>query len=151
MSESFDGKICAFFGHRDVHPPEEQMEAAIRQLIEQEGIHTFWCGGYGSFDACAAQCVRKLKGEYAFIELVLVYAYLPYKDTRQSMFDASIFPDGLELVPKRFAILRRNEWMAKHSNMVLAYVDAAFGGAYKACCIAKRCEKSIINLGRIDF
>ena len=36
-------------------------------------------------------------------------------------FDGSVFPDGLETVPKRVAILRANQYMIRHCNNMIVY------------------------------
>ena len=124
-------KVCTFFGHRDAYQPDPSaLENAIREAIEAHGITCFWCGGYGAFDSAAAQAVRRLKKVYPHIELVLVYAYLPEgKDERADSYDATLFPEGLETAPRRFAIARRNEWMARNCDVAIGYIRHAWGGA----------------------
>ena len=52
----------------------------------------------------------------------------------------------LEFVPKRFAIVKRNEWMMTNADIVIAYVNRNYGGAYKSLQAAKRKKKKIINI-----
>lgn len=141
-------KTCTFFGHRNAYQTDSAaLENAICEAIEVHGIRCFWCGGYGAFDSAAAQAVRRLKKVYPHIELVLVYAYLPEgKDERAETYDATLFPDGLEKVPRRFAIIRRNEWMARNCNMVIGYISHDWGGAYHAYRLAEKLGKTCINL-----
>ena len=40
-----------------------------------------------------------------------------------------MLPEGIERVPKRFAISWRNNWMLENSDYVVAYVTHSWGGA----------------------
>lgn len=147
MSEK---RICVFFGHRTI--PQNltpALEQAIRRAIVEYHVKTFWCGGYGAFDSLAARTVHRMKAEFPDIELLLVRAYLPREgETMLSVYDDSLYPDGLETVPYRFAISRRNQWMAKHCDVVISYIENSFGGAYQACRAAQRAGKCILPLAK---
>ena len=106
-------KVCAFFGHREIWDDiSAPLEQAIRTAIMQYGVTSFWVGGCGQFDAYAAGSVRRLKKEFPHIRLYLILAYLPMKkDPYFCAYDSTIYPEGLEFVPKRFAISKRNRWM----------------------------------------
>lgn len=52
----------------------------------------------------------------------------------------------IEKVPLKFAISKRNNWMVENSDLVIAYVNHSFGGAYKTLQAAKRKKKRIINI-----
>ena len=140
-------KVCAFFGHRDVWADiSEPLEQAIRIAVA-EGVTDFWVGGYGSFDSYAAGSVRRLKKDFPEISLHLILAYLPTeKDPLADNYDSSIYPEGLELVPQRFAISKRNQWIVNNCDMVIAYVRNTYGGAYTAVQSAKRKGRYIINI-----
>lgn len=142
-------KTCVFFGHREIPAGLEcLLEEQIRKAIIDFGVTTFWVGGYGRFDSLAAHTVHKLKQEFPEIELLLVLAYLPTEGQKvPTIYDDSIYPEGLELVPKRFAISRRNAWMAKNCDMAICYVKNSFGGAYEATKAAA--GKNIINLSEL--
>jgi len=64
---------------------------------------------------------------------------------RCGLCDMSIYPP-IENVPLRFAILKRNEWMMKNADLIIAYVKRNYGGAYKSLQVAKRKKKKIINI-----
>ena len=57
-------KIYTFFGHRDVYL-SEAIRAKIRttliDLIEKEGVDSFWFGSCGKFDAGCTGITRSLK------------------------------------------------------------------------------------------
>lgn len=143
-------RVCAFFGHREIWKDiSVPLEEAVRMAITDYGITNFWVGGYGQFDSCAAGCVRRLKREFPNVRLQLVLAYLPMgEDPLTSSYDSTIYPEGLELVPKRFAISKRNQWMANYCDIAIAYVNQAYGGAYQGYRTAKR-KKLVINLGSL--
>ena len=140
------GRICAFFGHRDVWTDMRiPLEQAIRKAIREHDVTEFWNGGYGAFDSQAAGAVKRVRAEFPQIQLIRVYAYLPSEDLPEG-YDGSIYPEGLETVPQRFAISKRNEWMVQNCDLVIGYVLHEYGGAYQACRRAERIGKPIINL-----
>lgn len=137
--------IVTFCGHREVFDPEAVsvwLNKTVEELI-REGADCFYLGGYGQFDALAAAAVRKQKERYLKIRSVLV---LPYPDRKYDVsdYDETVYPP-VESVPKRYAVLRRNEYMIDRSDVVIAFVTHSFGGAYKTLCYAKRKQKRIVR------
>ena len=55
-------------------------------------------------------------------------------------------PKGLESVPKRFAISKRNEWIIAQSNYCICYLTHNFGGAAKFVEMAKKKGLMVINV-----
>lgn len=116
------------------------------------GVSQFWVGGYGAFDSVASAAVMQLKKNFPHIKLYLILAYMPKEGAAvPNFYDGTVYPEGLELVPRRFAISRRNQWMVNNCDLVIGYVDAGFGGAYAACRMAARKEKLLFNIGTLDF
>ena len=139
-------KTVTFCGHRDVDTAEiieEKLYTEIEKLIQQ-GASEFLLGGYGRFDSLCAKTVRSLKEKYPHITLVLVLAYMN-KDFDKDLYDSSEYP-SLEMVPKRFAILKRNEYMIKKADAVIAYVKRSWGGAAKTLEFAQKKRKYIIRI-----
>ena len=66
--------------------------------------------------------LKELKEKYPHIKYSVVLACLPSKITAEIYGDDTLYPNGLEFVPKRFAISKRNEWMIKKSAYVICYV-----------------------------
>ena len=58
----------------------------------------------------------------------------------------TLYPDGLELVPKRFAITHRNRWMVEHSEFIIAYVNRSYGGAAQTLSYAERKKLNIVKI-----
>lgn len=133
-----------FCGHKEVSD-QERVEEWLRQvcaeLIEQ-GADEFFLGGYGRFDFMCASVLREMKKVYPAIRLILVLPYLNSSMLTEG-YDETVYPP-LESVPKRFAISRRNEWMVRESEVVVAYVIYGFGGAATTMDYARRKKKTII-------
>lgn len=76
----------------------------------------------------------------------VVLAYLPTEKNKYDNLTNTIYPEGLETVPKRFAISWRNKWMIQQSDVVVTYVTHSFGGAAQFKDVAKRMNKLTIEL-----
>lgn len=61
-----------------------------------------------------------------------------------SAYDGTLY-HPLESVPRRYAISKRNEYMADNSDVVVAYVIYGFGGAGKTLEYAERSRKKIVR------
>ena len=138
--------ICTFFGHRDT-PPEIKplLREVLLDLIQHQGVKQFYVGNQGNFDAMALRLLKEFEKPYS-ITYDVVLAYLPKKT--EPFFEAyyTILPEGIETVPPRFAIEYRNKWMIEHSDIVVTYVTRNFGGAAKFKKLAKRKEKTVVEL-----
>ena len=134
-----------FCGHGDIpntHNIRVWLSTVIQSLIKQ-GATKFYIGGYGDFDNLAFNLLLKEKTFHPNIELILVLAYLnTTKDI--SKYDSTVYPP-LEKVPRKFAILKRNQWMVEISDIIVCYVIHDWGGAYKTLEYAKRKKKQIIK------
>ena len=126
-------KSCFFIGHRDtpehVYPALEQ---AVEQLITQ-GVTEFYVGNHGSFDRMAARAVIAAKQHHPQVRLTMLLAYHPGERlvTLPPGFDGSLYPLGMESVPRRFAIPRANRWMVEHCTHLVAYVTHPASNAGK--------------------
>ena len=137
-------KICTFFGHRDCG---EAVVPALRKTVIaclQKGVTDFYVGHEGQFDALALACLRQLSVEYPHMRYVVVLAYVPTGPLDFS--DPTLLPDGIERVPRRFAIAHRNRWMIDRADCVIAYVTHSFGGAAACARRAERLGKQVIYL-----
>lgn len=122
--------ICFFIGHRDA--PDSigaVLEESINCHIRQYGVTEFVVGRYGHFDRMGGQAVIKAKRTYPEIRLMLLMAYyhpvLPLD--LLSGFDGTLYPDGMERVPPRFAIIRANQYMIQHSQYLITYDAGQIG------------------------
>ena len=141
--------IVTFCGHREISDSAGTIRTWLSRTVEsliQRGADLFYLGGYGAFDRMAASVVREMKRDYPAIQSVLV---LPYLDSTMdtSGYDGTTYPP-LENVPRRFAIVRRNEWTVQVSDVLVAYVLYTWGGAVKTLEYARRKKKEIICYGQ---
>lgn len=138
---------CTFFGHRDT--PKE-IEPALRltliDLIENKNATVFYVGNHGNFDAMVRRQLENLSKTYP-IKYYVVLAYMPSKNAEPD--EHSILPEGIESVPRRFAINYRNKWMLNKSDIVVTYVTRNFGGAVQFKEFAEIQQKLIVNLSAL--
>lgn len=138
---------CTFFGHRDC--PEmikPRIRETVTRLIVDYGVTEFYVGNNGNFDSMVYSALKELKQKYLQISYAVVLAYLP-ADNSIDLYDGNtIYPEGLETVPKRFAISKRNDWMIAHSDYCVCYITHNFGGAFQFVKKSKKKGRNIINL-----
>ena len=139
---------CFFIGHREA--PESvypELAQTVEQLIEQ-GVTEFYVGHYGNFDRLAARAVTEAKQQRPEVRLTLL---LPYHPTERevilpSSFDGSLYPPGMENVPRRFAIPRANRWMVEHCTHLVAYVTHPASNAGKVVEWGRIKGKKVVEL-----
>lgn len=125
-------KKCFFTGHRDT--PQEILPLlieAVERHISEYGVTDFYVGHYGNFDRMAGQVVKLAKEKYPHIRLTLL---LPYHPSEQPIstpegFDGTYYPNDMETTPRRFAIVKANQFMVKECTHLIAYVKHSFGGS----------------------
>lgn len=119
-----DMKSCFLIGHRDAPIAlRENLEKAITAAITDYGVTEFVVGQYGAFDKMAAGCLAEAKKGHPELRVVLL---LPYHPSERAVvlpagFDGSFYPPGMEAVPRRLAIVRANEYMARHCDVLICY------------------------------
>ena len=59
---------------------------------------------------------------------------------------ATIFPEGFEWYPKRFAISKRNDWLISNSSYAIVYVQDKYSNSYKWAQKAIKKNLKTINL-----
>ena len=125
-------RTACFFGHRDVtHDIRAKLQFIIEQLITEEQINSFYVGHQGQFDSMVYSVLKELKVKYPHIRYTVVLAYMPDEHIKEVYGEDTLYPDGLETVPRRFAISKRNDWMIQHSGYAVCYVHKITGGAVK--------------------
>ena len=140
------GKICVFFGHREV--PKElypRLKEAVEAAIAS-GVTEFWNGGYGGFDSMAQSVVNEAKREYPYILHRLVYAYPPVHGP-DACFDQAFCPDILNEYEYRARIPKRNLWMAEQCDMAITYVNHDESTIYQPLDHMYQMEKAFVRLG----
>lgn len=140
---------CTFFGHRIINKDiKELLTRQIENLITEYGVNVFYVGNNGQFDHLVAAVLRELKSRNLQISYSIVLAYLPEKKQEYKPLSdiETIYPEGLEDTPPRFAISKRNKWMVQQSEYVIAYVEHSFGGAAQFTEYARKKHRTVINL-----
>lgn len=147
--------IITFCGNSNFHASveaEQLLADIIMQYAAQNTVVYCYCGGYEDFDNFAANCVNKAKKHFNNIINYLVTAYMPTErhnlDYLKFRYNEIIYPP-LENVPYRYAILRRNEWLADNADIIISHVIHTMGGAEKMLKYAERKNKKIIYLNKL--
>lgn len=143
-------KSCFFIGHREADERLLPMlSAAIERLIIEEHVSYFYVGGYGGFDRIVSTAVKVAKKKHPQITLMLV---LPYHPAERPIdvpygFDGTYYPDGLENVPRRYAIVRANKIMVTECDWIICYVRHGASNSQKLLEYAEhRREKGLIQI-----
>ena len=146
--------IITFCGHSNClfsYDVKEQLKNILIDEINKNPTCKFYLGGYGDFDGLCLRMLKDLKTDFPEIELIFITPYLDKNYSKlefaKNHYDGVIFPP-LESVPRKFAILKRNEWMVEQADLVIAYVKYSWGGAAKALEYAKRKKERIINIAK---
>lgn len=120
-------KTCCFFGHREVtHNIKDKLIAIIERLITE-----FYVDNQGQFDSMVYSVLKEMKEKYPHIRYTVVLAYIPNEHIKEVYGEDTLFADGLENVPKKFAISKRNDWMIQQFSFAVCYVHKITGGAAK--------------------
>ena len=146
---------CTFFGHRQCPSSiKPNLKNVLINLIEHQKVNVFYVGNQGSFDDMVYSVLRKLSQQYSHITYAVVLAYLPSESkgelSQSQDYTDTIYPEGIESVPKRFAIDWRNRWMLKQADYVVTYITHSWGGAAKYEQLARKHEKIIYNLSNLQ-
>ena len=140
--------IISFCGHSDFCKTaeyEQKMFSLFENLAMDKQVELF-LGGYGAFDRFAYECGKQYQKIHADFTLVFVTPYLRFpKGFDETQYDRILYPE-LEQVPKKFAIIHRNRFMMEQADVVIAYIEHTWGGAYQSYQYAKRKGKTIFNL-----
>ena len=119
-----DTKSCFFIGHREtsgeIYPA---LYAAVEQHIVEYGVKEFIVGHYGGFDRLAASAVKAAKHLYPDVKLILLLPYHPAERpiSTPDGFDSTLYPPGMESVPRKAAIIRANHYVVDHVDYLIAY------------------------------
>lgn len=137
--------VCTFFGHKDT--PEEFKENIEKEIVSliQEGVKLFLVGNNGHFDYFVQSILEKLSVDKKDIKYYIVLSKINEK-ALNGIQSSTIFPEGLELVPPKFAISKRNEWLIKSSNIAVVYLRNKYSNCYKWVNKASSKGLKIINI-----
>ena len=142
-------KSCFFIGHREADEwLLPTLVNAIERLVVSEDVTWFYVGGYGGFDRITATAVKQVKQRYPEITLTLVLPYHPAERPVETPygFDGTYYPEGMENVPRRFAIVQVNKHMVENVDWLIAYVRHGASNSQKIIEYAKIRSVPYINL-----
>lgn len=139
---------CTFFGHKDTPKEiEPTLRSTLIDLIKNKNVLNFYVGNHGNFDHMVKCILSELNESYP-INYAVVLAYLPPKkrNPEEESPTETILPDGIEAVPRKFAINYRNRWMIEQSDYVITYVKYTIGGAVRFKELAEKKNRIVINI-----
>lgn len=140
---------CTFCGHADTSDNLLlTLHTAIEKMVLENDVIDFYVGTNGNFDRMAIQVLREHKKQYLQISYHIVLAYMPSTRSENSIYKGieTLYPDGLETVPPRYAIVHRNRWMVEHSQYIISYVTRGWGGAAETLKYATARKLEVVSL-----
>ena len=143
-------KVCFLFGNS--YAPESLMGAldeAIEKCYTELNVRQFVAGHRGDFDKLAIRTLRAAKQRHKDMELSLLLHYHPseHRFALPKGFDCSIYPEGMETVPHRAAIVAGNRRMVHNSDVLVCYVRYP-GNSKDLMEYAENQGKVIINIAK---
>ena len=152
----FEIYTVSFFGHRRLErlsPIEKQLEPLIKELIDTKEYVEFLVGRNGEFDLLVSSTICRIKHHHrsdnSSHTLVLPYETAEYRDNIDSFHN---YYDNIESLYSfrkthfKGAIQERNRQMVDRSDLVVFYLERAFGGAYQTDQYALKQQKNIVKL-----
>ena len=142
-------KKCFFIGHRDTsNDIFTLLEREVERHITECGVTEFVAGRYGNFDRMAIKAVVQAKEQHKGISLTIL---LPYHPAERAIYipneaDSSLYPFEKKAVPRRFAIVRANQYAVDHADYLIAYVNHPGSNSQKLLDYAKRKGLYVTNL-----
>ena len=143
-------KSCFFIGHREAsYEVFPALIESVEKHITEYGVTEFIVGNYGGFDRMAASAVIAAKIRHPGITLSML---IPYHPAERSVippqgFDNTFYPPGMEMVPRKFAIVRANHYIVEHVEYLIAYVWHPASNARNVLAYAEKKGVIITNLG----
>ena len=141
-------RACTFIGHGDCTDAiQDSLFATIEQLIIHEKVSVFYVGTHGNFDRLAYDALCRLETIYP-IKTIVVLAYLDRDHDRTYPTHKTLFPPILDITPKRYAIIKRNQYMIDNSQYCICYINHTFSNSYQFARYATNKDLKIIHLGK---
>lgn len=134
---------CFFIGSRyATSAVQKPLDEAIERHIVEYGVEEFVVGHYGSFDLEVIAALRRAKKRHPEVTLLLLTPYHPHDRPIEPPegFDGTYYPEGMERVPKKLAIIRADRYVVDHSDYLIAYIHGV-GRSRDLAEYARRREK----------
>lgn len=143
--------VAAFFGHKNTPiTVKPLLEQTVQRLIMENKDTTFLVGTHGAFDLMVQNILGQASRDCPWINCQIVLSYIPVEKNSEQYALPTLVPEGIENVPKRFAISFRNNYMVNESDTIVCYIEHDWGGASQFVNRAKKKGKVIINLAQTD-
>ncbi len=154
--------FCSFFGHHNYSLENfDCLSDTLERLVVCEGVDGFYVGNKGEFDRAVHLALKKLKWKYPHIKTFLVLDTAASPDLGRLSLEESeymkyiknfelIVPDGIESVPKRYAMSYRNKWMVKECDIAVVYYLYPATNTQRYVDMLIRAGKPFINTADID-
>ena len=110
-----------------------------------------YLGNHGSFDRFMLHCGKAYRREHPNTSLIYITPYFKKsykKEPLSNDYDAILYPP-IEHVPLKYAIFYCNRWMVQQADIVVAYVNHDWGGAYQTYRYANKLGKRVVNFGTL--
>ncbi len=141
---------CTFIGHSDCDSNiKEKLYSAIENLIVEKNVSTFYVGTHGRFDYYAYKALCELEKIYKIKVLVVLSHLSSIPDYCKGA--KAIFPESVEKVPYKYAIIKRNQYMIENSEFMICYINHSFSNTYNFVKLAINKKLYLINLGNMKL
>ena len=136
---------CCFFGHRDAKSKVKEVLKSTVAMLIKEGVTDFYVGNNGKFDYYVQQTLGELISKGYNIRVTVVLSYI---DEVAICLDQkyTLYPNGLDKTPLRFAISKRNDYMINISQIAIIHVRHSFSNSHKLCEKAKKKGLRVIEI-----
>ena len=139
---------CMFIGHHDAPSKIKNYLSEAILYLAKKGIKNFLVGNNGNFDDLTQCVLEELSNEGYNLNFNIVLSRVDEGALSRNQ-NATVFPEGLENIPPRFSISKRNNWLIKNSSFLIAYVKHGFSNSGKILEKARKKGLYILNLADI--
>ena len=153
MNSFINKKRCCFAGHSQIENSEvvrENLKKVIENLIINENVLSFQVGNYGCFDDIALSVLIELKHKFRNISIDVVVPYLTKKiffELKKQISDYSVVIAHIpQSTPKKYQIIKCNEYMVNSSDYLITYIRYTWGGAYRTKTYGEKKKIKIIEM-----
>ncbi len=143
----------SFIGHRELHRIkyiEDKLERLIRDLLCKKEYVEFYVGRNGDFDISAASVIKRVQKNFGAHDssLILVLPYHAKDEEYYKKFYDEVWIPIENKTHFKAAITKRNEWLTDNSDLLIAYVENEYGGAYNTLKHAEKKGVQIVNIAK---
>lgn len=142
-------KSCFFVGHREA---SDELLPALKRAIEKHVVEyvvtEFIVGGYGGFDRLATVALIAAKQKHPEITLFRLTPYHPAERpvVLPESFDGIYYPEGMERVSRKLAIVHANRYVVGCVDYLIAYVQHPGSNAGKLVKYARNRSVGVTNV-----